>query len=576
MRRRLPRQAGVAVAVWGTMVLALCGTPGVVTQAATLCVNPGGTVGCFGKIQDAITAAASGDTITVAAGTYHEDVTIDRGVTIQGATGAVLDGSPGSGAPHLTVPSGVTASVSGMTITSAAPIGSGGIANSGTLTLRDCVVNNNHNTPLIGAIGGGIHSTGTLTVTRCIFGSNQARGGGGAIANSGTLTVTGSVFNTNLSAVGGGAIFNDTTGTLTVTDSTFHANSGGGGGGGIENWGTATVVRSTLDGNSAQHGGGIVNTGHVTVTNTTLSGNSATGSTDQGGGGGLANDSGVVAVIAATFSTNTAGQGGGIANGTGSVTLANTIVAGNSASSAPDLFGRITSQNDNLFGTTSGATITLGSGDIVTATPLLGALGNNGGPTQTIPLLAGSPAIGAGDPTVCANAPVSGVDQRGIPRPATRCSIGAYEALVTAPTISASASPSSVWPPNHKDVPVTITVQVTAGGAPLSTPPFVLTDIQVTGGSASDITGFTIGQPSVHGTVKANKDEVYTLTYTATDQAGNSAAATVTITVPHDQGQGDGGPQAAPVSRPTGGGTNGVASSAGAANVAPAPVPTGR
>jgi len=53
-------------------------------------------------------------------------------------------------------------------------------------------------------------------------------------------------------------------------------------------------------------------------------------------------------------------------------------------------------------------------------------LANNGGPTQTIALESGSPAINAGDPEVCANAPVKGVDQRGYVR-ATDCSIGAFE-----------------------------------------------------------------------------------------------------------------------------------------------------
>jgi hypothetical protein len=58
-------------------------------------------------------------------------------------------------------------------------------------------------------------------------------------------------------------------------------------------------------------------------------------------------------------------------------------------------------------------------------------LANNGGPTQTIALLAGSPAINGGDPEVCANPPVDGLDQRGYVRPSTghtQCSIGAYEA----------------------------------------------------------------------------------------------------------------------------------------------------
>jgi len=57
-------------------------------------------------------------------------------------------------------------------------------------------------------------------------------------------------------------------------------------------------------------------------------------------------------------------------------------------------------------------------------------LANNGGPTQTIALEPGSPAIDAGDQSVCAAPPVNSLDQRGYVRPGagvSRCSIGAYE-----------------------------------------------------------------------------------------------------------------------------------------------------
>jgi hypothetical protein len=65
-------------------------------------------------------------------------------------------------------------------------------------------------------------------------------------------------------------------------------------------------------------------------------------------------------------------------------------------------------------------------------------LANNGGPTQTIALLADSPAVNAGDESVCAAAPVSNLDQRGYVRPGTghaQCSIGAYEADATPPEV---------------------------------------------------------------------------------------------------------------------------------------------
>jgi len=135
------------------------------------------------------------------------------------------------------------------------------------------------------------------------------------------------------------------------------------------------------------------------------------------------------------ISGNRAGYSGGIENESGgTVTLTNTIVAGNTTfHSGPDLLGTIATGGHNLFGTTSGATITLGPGDLVNP-PLLGPLGSFGGPTQTIPLLAGSPAIDAGSDAVCAGATVGNKDQRGITRPfGVHCDIGAFEYQVVNP-----------------------------------------------------------------------------------------------------------------------------------------------
>jgi len=74
------------------VILAVLGaTSGsLVTQAfaKTLCVNPGGTSGCFAKINDAVAAAAVNDTIQVAAGTYKEDVVIGKSLSLVGAGAA--------------------------------------------------------------------------------------------------------------------------------------------------------------------------------------------------------------------------------------------------------------------------------------------------------------------------------------------------------------------------------------------------------------------------------------------------------------------------------------------------------
>ena len=221
----------------------------------------------------------------------------------------------------------------------------------------------------------------------------------------------------------GGGIYNNISSTLTLTNSTITGNSATLDGGGIYNNGTATVTNSTFSGNSSSHiGGGIYNNsiGTMTLTNTTITGNSTNG----GDGGGIYN--------------NPPGMFAG-----GIVTLTNTIVAGNTATgSGPDLNGAITSGGRNLIGKTdsSSSGITNGTkGDIVNNMPLLGTLSSNGGPTPTIPLLPGSPAIAHGDTTVCnattGTAPVNGKDQRGSPRQAAVCSIGAFEPQNAAYTV---------------------------------------------------------------------------------------------------------------------------------------------
>lgn len=54
--------------------------------AATLCVNPGGTAGCFATINAAVAAASPNDTVKVAAGTYAEDVMIGKALSLVGAS----------------------------------------------------------------------------------------------------------------------------------------------------------------------------------------------------------------------------------------------------------------------------------------------------------------------------------------------------------------------------------------------------------------------------------------------------------------------------------------------------------
>jgi len=332
----------------------------------------------------------------------------------------------------------------------------GGIFNVGTLTVTNSTVENNS-----AATGGGILSSGKLTVTNSTIEDNTSEeiSGGGGIWNGGTLAVTDSTISGNTASHlgSGGGIFNFGDGndlaTLSVTDSTIENNSAAGSGGGIENAGTVTVSQSTIAGNSAGLGGAGIDTegGALTVTGSTIANNRAARY-----GGGISIAQTTVLLVNSTIAGNSAVLGGGIAivsagspasllavnctiadnsvslGGAGAgmyvdavatTTLENTIVADNTVPVQVSLhpgLPRITLQftsdialaagannvtgSYNLIGGsglevpgTSGGLTNGANGNQVGVNPVLGSLANNGGPTQTMALLAGSPAIDAGN-----------------------------------------------------------------------------------------------------------------------------------------------------------------------------------
>ena len=150
------------------------------------------------------------------------------------------------------------------------------------------------------------------------------------------------------------------------------------------------------------------------------------------------------AITACTISGNTAsGNGGGIyvysgQYGSANAALTDTIVAGNTGTggSASDIGGSGTgsgaSGSYNLIGTGGSGGLTAADHNLLNiAAPALSALANNGGPTQTMALLTGSPAIGAGTA-------IAGVttDQRGLAIDSPP-DIGAYQ---TPPSHSSTLS----------------------------------------------------------------------------------------------------------------------------------------
>src|SRR5262249_53329192 len=150
--------------------------------------------------------------------------------------------------------------------------------------------------------------------------------------------------------------------------------------------------------------------------------------------GGIYNEHGATLTVTnATLSGNHADYlGGGILNA-GTLTMRSTIVAANTASSDKDVaeFGTDGGSTYNLIGDGTGSGLSGGfngnqfGGRDNPIAPRLAPLGTYGGPTQTMPLLPRSPAIGQGAP---AGAGVPPTDQRGFPRPAAGpVDVGAYQ-----------------------------------------------------------------------------------------------------------------------------------------------------
>ena len=363
-------------------------------------------------IGHAISLAASGDAVTLAAATYIENVTINVSLTVtgSGASDTIIDGNA-SGSVVKIPDASTHVTLSNVTLRN-------GRAQGG------CPHRIIGGTP---SCGGGVYNTGTLTVNNSVITGNVARG-------HGCFPFPDRCIPYELYGFGGG-IYN--TGTLTINRTTIAANESFGlkvaGGGGIYNLGKLTISASTLSGNDAyeaytcsgctSEGGGIDNVGGTTeINNSTLAGNlTFLHRAYQLEGGGIVS-SGILSIHNSTVSGNL----GGIV---GAVTLQNSIVA-NNVSGGINCNGPVTS----IFSLSSDGTCHLnGPGDKNNTNPRLGTLGNYGGPTQTIPLLSGSPAIDAGNPSGCTDGlgHLLRTDQRGLPRPDTEdksgCDMGAYE-----------------------------------------------------------------------------------------------------------------------------------------------------
>lgn len=384
----------------------------------------------------------------------------------------------------------------------------------GTVTLRDAV-NAANNTAGDDTIVFHASLAGqTITLGQI---QNTSAGNTGLPISSG-ITLNGLGGNSGITISGGSTLrpFLVLAGaTFTVTDLTL-ANGSSDRGGAIRSAGTLTVRRCTLRNNFGNTRGGAVYIvgGTGLLENCTLTANSA-----QNGGGAIVDTGSTLTLTHCTVRNNARGSGGGgggAACFSGTLNLQNTIVAGNHIGlpSFPDdlfnLSGTVTGSY-NLIGTGGAAGLANGvNGNLVgVADARVGSLAANGGPTETMALLTGSPALNAGSSSVT-------TDQRGTARPnGSAPDIGAYEVVVSPLSITSAASTS--FP-----IDQLTTFTVTVAGSP---PPTITVQGTLPTGVTHNGSGVLSGTPppSAAGS--------YPLTITASNGFTPDAIQSFTLTV---------------------------------------------
>jgi len=277
-----------------------------------------------------------------------------------------------------------------------------------------------------------LETTGYIRIYGSVFDGNQGKGNGGAaylytIPGDQVIIDSSSFKNNQISALtlkpgatlppgyilapGNGGAINQTSDAsigandgFSVTNSTFANNTATGQGGGIwKNVSPTSIINNTFVGNRAEDlsnptatsviGGGLALYGPATLTNNTIANNFA-----KWTGGGLAADSDTGVTVNNTIFYNNVGDRGGSTTKTGAHTN-RLLTNGQNNIQFPDR--------------TLAGTDFLAVAGIQVIDPLLGALQNNGGATDTMGLLPGSPAIDTG-----ANIGTLVRDQRGSIRPA--------------------------------------------------------------------------------------------------------------------------------------------------------------
>lgn len=380
-----------------------------------------------------------GQTYALRASGFHEDNSLKGDLDIKARTGSLKIVATGEG----------KASISAANLTTGDRVFD--VLENANLSLENLSVSGGN---CVGDGGGiNVEKDASLAALNCEIKSNSTVSDGGAIHNSGTCRLERVNISANRAAgysSDGGGIYNS--GDLLLLNSSVSNNTGTG----IYNFETIILIGSTISGNSQQ--GIYLNGASAGLVNTTISGN-------QKSGLSIFNSS--VTITNCTITENSSNydsDAGGIDSRNSAVFLRNSIIAGNlnTDDGVLDLSGEFNGNANNLIGSLAGASGTVGSGsDTVNPNPGLAALADNGGPTRTHALLAGSPALNGGDNTLVSLDDEDGdqdgdhtemipFDGRGAGYERIRwgvVDIGAFEAPIQPrglPRISLSLSPESL------------------------------------------------------------------------------------------------------------------------------------
>ncbi len=385
------------------------------------------------------------------------------------------------------------------------------------------------------------------------------------VLTSGSINITTDVMvlgpGASALAVNGGStsrVFTTQAGTdVTISGLTIRGGNGNGGGGGgaVFNQGTLMLSGVIVSDNSASDGGAVYNLGALTVSASTVANNTASNA-----GGGIFSASGSVSVSASTVANNTASSGGGLTAVGGIAVVSGSTFVGNANGSLENSGGSVSVSGsifadggcqdplediaDGGFNLDSGSScVTSTANGSVINTPAgldPAGLADNGGPTQTIKLLAGSAAIGMiPNPTagLCPR-----VDQRGVASVAGQaCDAGAFQTACGSACVV--VGDKSILETNGLTKTMLVPVTLSAPSNQQVTVHYTVTNGTATGGSSAMAgtdyklkSGTLVFKPSTATNLTPISKTIAVTVYGDTNAAEGDETVTVTLDTPIGNG----------------------------------------